>query len=67
MSDQEELLTNLSTNSSSNSQNLNPNDFLLNWHTFCKYIFEQTELCQRYAYLNRKIPSNFNLKEGAQI
>eukprot|EP00347_Sterkiella_histriomuscorum_P001359 403372337 len=37
------------------------------WVKFSEEIFEKTQLCQRYAYLNRNFPSQFILQQGAQI
>jgi hypothetical protein len=37
------------------------------WSSFCQAIFEHTELCQRYAYLNKNLASLDHLKKGTFI
>ncbi|CDW90947.1 3-5 exonuclease domain containing protein [Stylonychia lemnae] len=37
------------------------------WEIFCNEIYEKTQLCERYAYINTNIPQRFVLKKGDQI
>lgn len=47
----------VSTNSSSNlsAKTSQVGGKVENWEDFSEEIFEKTQLCQRYAYLNRNI------------
>eukprot|EP00347_Sterkiella_histriomuscorum_P018188 403346454 len=37
------------------------------WDQFCNVIYEKTQLCERYAYINNKIPIKFDLKKGSTV
>jgi len=58
----------ISTNYDSDKSTENPEKQIeQEWETFCNEIYEKTQLCERYAYINSNIPLRFTLKKGDHI